>query len=141
MGFLVSKDAEEQVAGDEVTHALAVGDAFADILQSQSLDFQVTLQDFLDVLANVERVQVLEVRQPTQEEDALDQPVGMAHFFDGFFVFFLAQLGDAPVVQGAGVQEVLVDCCQLVGQLSVKIFDDLRVFSSHSGLHLMNCEL
>ncbi|MNN91544.1 hypothetical protein D3C81_2096720 [compost metagenome] len=57
----------------------------------------------------------------------------MLHFADGFFVLVLAQLVEAPMVQHAGMQKILVDGRQFVGQLLVQELDDGFV-AFHNGL-------
>ncbi len=48
----------------------------------------------------------------------------MLHLIDGFFVGVLAQLLQAPVLEHAGVQEILVDGRQLVLQNDVEMTQD-----------------
>jgi hypothetical protein len=67
-----------------------------------------------------------------EEEDALDQRIGVLHLLDRFLVFVAAELGDAPVPQHARMQEVLVDGGQLVGELGVQVLDDLGI-AQHRG--------
>ena len=56
------------------------------------LEPQVAFEDFLNILADQQLVEVLQVRQAIEEEDALDQPVGMLHLVDRFIVFVLPSL-------------------------------------------------
>src|SRR5690606_611415 len=69
----------------------------------------------------------LQVGQPLQEQDALDELVGMLHLVDGFLVGVLAQLLQAPAVEHAGMQEIQVDGRQLVLQDVVEVTQDGRV--------------
>ena len=57
----------------------------------------------------------------------IDQPVGVMHFLDRFLVLMLGQLADAPVLEHARVQEVLVDRCQFVLEAKVQELDDFGV--------------
>ncbi|KPH86624.1 hypothetical protein GLUCOINTEAF2_0202579 [Komagataeibacter intermedius AF2] len=139
MFFLVDQDLEQKIAGDEVAHAFAVGDAFAQVANGLFLKLQVAFEDFLHVLSHQDLVVALHVGQAAQIQDALDQPVGMAHFLDRFLVFLLAQQGHAPVAQRAGVQVILVDGRQLVCQLRVQMFDNLWILDRHTGVPLLLC--
>jgi len=59
----------------------------------------------MDVLADEQLAQILQIRQPLEKKDALDQTVGVLHLVDGFLVFQFAEAAQAPVVQHARVQE------------------------------------
>ena len=89
-----------------------------------ALKAQVAADHFLGVLADVQLAQVLHVRQAFQEQDALDQRVGVLHGLDRFFVFTLAELFQAPVVVHARMQEVLIDRDQFIGKDFVELLDD-----------------
>jgi hypothetical protein len=80
---------------------------------------------FGHVLADHQLAQVLQVGQAVEHEDAVHQLVGVLHFADRFLVFLLGQLVQAPVLEHAVVQEVLVDGGQLVLELRLQMFDDL----------------
>jgi hypothetical protein len=69
-------------------------------------------------------VQVLQVGQAVEEQDAFDQLVGVLHLADRFFVDDVAEALEAPVVQHPGVQEILVHRGQLVGEHLVQPKDD-----------------
>ncbi|MNN74460.1 hypothetical protein D3C81_1906620 [compost metagenome] len=72
-------------------------------------------------------MQVLEVRQAVEHQDAVDQAVGVLHFADRFLVLDITELLQAPVPIHAGVEEILVDRGQLVLELGVQMLDDLLV--------------
>ena len=91
------------------------------------LERQVALERFLHVLADAQLVQVLQVRQALEEEDARDQRVGMLHLVDRLVVLVVAELRIAPVPEHAGVQEVLVDRGELVGQHRVEVAKHLGI--------------
>lgn len=59
---------------------------------------QVALDDFLRVLANVQLAEFLQVGQAFHKKNALDQAIGVFHLVDGFAVFVLVQLLQAPVL-------------------------------------------
>ena len=77
-------------------------------------------------------MQVLQIGQPVQEQDALDQHIGMFHLADGFGVDDLAQMYQPPVLEHPGVKEILVDRCQLVGEHRVQEPDDVAI-ALHGG--------
>ena len=55
----------------------------------------------------------------------VDQLVGVVHLLDRFLALLLGELGEAPVVEQAVVQPVLVDGAELELQRLVKLLDDL----------------
>jgi hypothetical protein len=69
----------------------------------------------------------LEIRQALQEQDALDQLVGVLHLVDGLVILLLAELVEPPVLVHPGVQEILVDGGELVLERLVQKRDDLLV--------------
>src|SRR5690606_31034037 len=73
-----------------------------------------------------------------EEDDALDQPVGVVHLLDRFHALLLRQLGVAPVLGEAVVQPVLIDRGELVAQGAVEDLDDLRVPSHGLSVSLLS---
>jgi len=67
------------------------------------------------------------VGQALEEQDALDQLVGVLHLVDRLVILVLAELLQPPVLVHARVQEVLVDGHQLVAEDLVQVLDDLLV--------------
>ncbi|MNP64830.1 hypothetical protein D3C76_1603600 [compost metagenome] len=57
----------------------------------------------------------------------------MLHLVDGFLVLVLAELIQAPILIHPCVQEVLVDCDQLVSEDLVEMLDDANV-AFHDGV-------
>jgi hypothetical protein len=88
---------------------------------------EVRGQHLLDVLADLELAQVLQVGQPVEEEDALDQAIGMLHLLDRLVVFDVGDLLQAPLLVHAGMEEILVDRRELARELRVQELDDLPV--------------
>jgi len=78
-------------------------------------------------------VQVLEIRKTFQEQDAVDQHVGVLHLADRLVIGDLAEALEAPVVVHPRVQEVLVDRRQLVGEHRVEQTDNAGI-ALHGGL-------
>ena len=128
----VAEDVLQQLARDIVAHRLAIGDGLLQQAMRGDLDLQVAVQGFDGGLADVELAQVLQVRQALDRQDALDQAIGVLHLLDRLLVLMLGQLLEAPVLQHARMQEVLVDRGQLVLQLRVQIFQNLGI-----ALHLL----
>ena len=51
------------------------------------------------VLADLDLVDILDDRGPLEEEDTVDQQVGVLHFLDGFLILVLAELLQSPVLE------------------------------------------
>jgi hypothetical protein len=77
------------------------------------LELEVELELLLHRLADVDLVEALDVGHALEEEDALDELVGVLHLVDRLVADLLGQLGVAPVGAHLRVDEVLVDRCQL----------------------------
>jgi hypothetical protein len=75
----------------------------------------------------VQRIEHLQIGKAVEEDDALDQLVGMLHLLDRFLAPLLGQRFQAPVVQQPVVQPVLIDRGELMPQRLVEIFDDLGI--------------
>ncbi len=86
---------------------------------------QVGFQNFLDVLADLERRHGLQVGMALEENDALDQLVGVVHFLDRFLALLPRELGVTPILKKPVVQPVLVDRAEFQKQRLVKPLDDL----------------
>ena len=127
MVFLALQDRAEQVAGDEVGLGLAIDDRGLEIGDRLHLQIQIGLEHFRHGLADMQLAQILKVRQAFQEQDALDHLIGVLHLVDRLVIFDMRQLAIAPVLQHAGVQEVLVDGRQLILQHHIEVLDDLRI--------------
>jgi hypothetical protein len=91
------------------------------------LELEVELELLLHRLADVDLVEALDVGHALEEEDALDELVGVLHLVDRLVADLLRQLHVAPVGAHLGVDEVLVDRCQLGRQDLVEGGDDLVV--------------
>src|SRR5690606_29971130 len=87
----------------------------------------IEAQPFHQILADPELVEVLQVRQTLEQQDALDQPVGVLHLLDRGLVLVLRHPFEAPVLPHAGMEEVLVDRGELVLQHLVEVLDDLAI--------------
>ena len=61
-----------------------MGDRARELAQRLQLQLEVGLEDLLDILADVQPAEHLEVGQAVEEQDALGEPVGMLHLVDRF---------------------------------------------------------
>src|SRR5687768_7651988 len=125
--FLIVEDLGEQVAADVVLDLLAMGDGTAQLGQRLELELMVGLEDFLDVLADPEAAELLEIGQAVQEQDALGELVGVLHLVDRFGALELGEALEAPIVEHPVVQPILVGGGQLVAERVVEMPDDLGV--------------
>ena len=66
-------------------------------------------------------------RRALQEQDALDEALGMLHLGDRALLEILAQAGVAPVLGHLGMHHVLVDGGQLAGKQTVQRVDKFLV--------------
>src|SRR5712671_4460487 len=88
---------------------------------------QITIEHFLDVLPDAQRVDDLHVGKAIEKDDAGHELVGVLHLLDRFLAPLLGERLEAPVVEQAIVQPVLVDGRELMPQTAVEILDDFRV--------------
>lgn len=77
------------------------------------LALEIAFQDLLDVLADHQGRDVLQVGESLQEQDAIHQLVGVVHLLDRFLALLFPKPRHAPMIQHAVVQPVLVDGAQL----------------------------
>ncbi len=125
--FLGVEDLLKQVAADEVLDGLAVGDSGAQVGHRVHLQLEIAVEYLRDVLSDTQATEVLQVGQPLQEQNSLDQAIRVLHLVNGLAVFVVGQLVDAPVLQHARMQKILVDRGQFVLQDRVQMLDDFGV--------------
>src|SRR5882724_4295563 len=109
MLFLACLDVEQELASDEVPNRFAVLDSGVVQWMRGHLQLQIAEQYLFHVLADEQLAEVLQVRQSFEEKDAFDQAVRMLHFIDRLLVLDLAEALHPPVIEHAGMQEVLID--------------------------------
>src|SRR5439155_20867730 len=85
---------------------------------------EIAFEDLAEILADQQFIEVLEVGQPAEEQDAVDQLVGILHLVERLFVFMVAELLDAPMAQHPRMQEILVDGSELGFQHRIQMLDD-----------------
>src|SRR5262252_3717564 len=90
---------------------------------------KIAIEHFLDVLADMQRIEHLHVRKAVEKDDALDQLVGMLHLFDGFLAPLFGEGLVAPIVEQAVMQPILIDGRQFMPQPLVEVIEDTGLAS------------
>ena len=124
MLFLRHEDRIKQIPRNVVLVRLAISNTGPEIGNRIEFHVEIAAKNLRHILADAKFPQVLEIRQSLEEQNALDQLIGVLHLINRFPVLVIAELVEAPVFQHAGVQEVLIDRRQLVFQDFVEVFDD-----------------
>src|SRR5690554_6289425 len=127
MPFFVGQQVTEQITRDIVLDLFAVFDGLDVVVAPVMLDLEIALEHFADVFTNVQFAEVLQVGNAFEEQNTVDQLLGMLHLFDGLVVLPLGQFLQAPVLVHFGMQKILVDGYQLVAESLVEMFDNLDV--------------
>src|SRR6266702_2263521 len=117
----------EELGGAVVAHLSAELDPAVEDRDRLHLDAEIERQLLGHRLADVDLLQSLQIGQPLQEEDALDELVGVLHLTDRLGPDLLQEPLVHPVLADAGVQEVLIDRGELVGEHFVEEIDDLGI--------------
>src|SRR6266700_5144598 len=125
--FLGVHELFEQVAGHVVLHRVAMGRGLLIEGARGIFGRKVAVEHLLDVLADMQRVEHLQVGEAVEEDHSLDDLVGVLHLLHRFLAPLLGQGLVAPIVQQPIMQPVLVDRGQLMPQAAVEIFDDFCV--------------
>src|SRR5581483_4882266 len=97
------------------------------MLDALHFELQVVLKLLLDIGADADDIVAGDFRHPFEEQDAVDEHLGMLHFAHRLFVMLPGQLHVAPVLAHLGLAEVLVDCRQLDRQRPIERVDYLRI--------------
>ena len=127
MAFLVLHQLLEQVLRHPVADALAIGRRLAVEVAGLIFRREVAFEDFLDVLADAQGIENLQVGEAVEEDDALDEAIRVVHLLDGFLAPGLRKFLVAPIVQEPVMQPVLVDRRQLAAQAAIEILDNLGI--------------
>src|SRR5438552_2775226 len=123
VGFAFENIAEE-IARDEISDSLAMRDRLAQPREAGLFEAQITFEDLAHILADQELVEVLQIGQAVEEQDALDQLVGVLHLVERGVVLAVAELCDAPMAQHPRMQKILIDRGQLVLEHRIQMLDD-----------------
>src|ERR1700716_4041948 len=81
--LLVLHQAFEQIAGDVVLDAVAIGRRFLIERAGADLGGEIALDDLLDMLADPQGIEHLHVGKTVEEQDAVGELVGVLHLLDG----------------------------------------------------------
>ncbi len=125
--LLVGHQLLEQIARHEVLHGGAIGRRLLVEGARADLGREIAVEDFLDVLPDVQRVEHLHVGKTVEEDDAMHELVGVLHFLDRFLAPLLGEVVVAPVLQQPVMEPILADRRELAAQALVEIIDDLGV--------------
>lgn len=96
--FGIVQDVFEQITRHKIQHGFAVRNTCLDGGLSPYFRLQITCQRLGHVLPNQQLAYALQIRQAVELEDAVHQLIGMLHLADGFFVLFLRELVQAPML-------------------------------------------
>src|SRR5690554_989385 len=88
---------------------------------------EIRLEHFAHILADAQWRKRLKIWMAFEEDDALDQPVGVLHLFDRLLTLLLGKLGVTPIFQKAVMKPVLVNSTELQKERVVKPLDDLYI--------------
>ena len=124
VALLVAKQFLEQIHRHVILFLTAAGARFHVEGAGGILRLQIAFEDFLDVLADHQGVEMLHVGKALEEDDARHQLVGVMHLLDRFLPLLLGELGVAPIVEQPVMQPVLIDGGELAGQRLIEILDD-----------------
>ena len=91
------------------------------------LELQIAIERLVNRLADEQLVQVLEIGQTLEEEDARHQAFRVTHLVDRFLALVLRKTLESPVVEHLCVEKILVDRRQLVHQYGIQPRDNLGV--------------
>src|SRR5438045_7559557 len=86
-----------------VLHRFAMRDRLLQHGARGALLLEVALERFESVFAEEELAEVLEVRQPFEEENPLDEAIGVLHLVERLLLLVVFQLLQAPVADHAGM--------------------------------------
>src|SRR5580704_4975303 len=125
--FRVDEDVGQQVFAAVVTRVPTRLNALVELRDGRRLEGKVVPQDLEDTLPDGQLAELLQVGQPVEKENALDQLVGVLHLVDRLLVDLLAEVLVPPVRTHLGVEEVLADGRELAGQDVVQQIDDSGV--------------
>src|SRR5215813_3159100 len=130
--LLGDEDVLEQLAAAIVAETAAALDAVVQCGDRGALEVEIDAELLGHGLAHVDLAQALHVGHALEVQDALDEPVGVAHLPDGLLAHLLPQPLVAPVLAHARMDEVLVDGRELGGEDLVEQRDDV-VVALHEG--------
>src|SRR3569833_469695 len=127
MLFLGLENRLEQLARNEFPEGLAIADGCLELGVCRHLELEVALETFLHPLSDEQLSQVLQVGQPVEKENPLDETVGMLHLIDRLTLLVLLEAHQTPIAEHARMQKILVDRRELVLQHGVQMLKYLGI--------------
>src|SRR6266508_3232348 len=124
VAFLLGDHAGEELAGALVAELHAGADVAVEVADGGPFQLRRQADLLHGRLAHLDGAEPLQVGQPLQVQDAVDQLLGVAHLLQRQLAVALGEAGVAPVVAHSRVEEVLVDGGQLEAQVLVEQLDD-----------------
>ena len=123
MLFLVLEQTVEQFFADEILDVEAILRGLG--IKSARSDFggKIAGDDFLNVLADPQRIENLHVGKAFEEQNAKCQLIRMFHLFNRILTPFLGELFVAPIVENAIMQPILIDGRQFASETAIEIID------------------
>src|SRR5438874_2114497 len=122
--LLAFENIAEEIARDEISDPLAMRDRLAQSRKAGLFEAQIAFEDLAHILADQELVEILQIGEAIEEQDALDQLVGVLHLVEGGVVLAVAELCDAPMAQHPRMQKILIDRGQLVLEHRIQMLND-----------------
>jgi len=120
----LSQDRLEDFPGAVVSDPTAQFDGLVVVGHSGQFELQVVLELLLHISANPDHVIARNLGSAVEEQDAVDELLGVLHLPHRFLVVLLAEAVKAPVHAHLGLAEILIDGRQLDRQGPVQRFDD-----------------
>src|ERR1043165_1301284 len=130
--LLVLEDLFEEMACVVVVQLVRRDDVLVQARHRVHLQREIELELLRDVLADVDLAEALHVGDAVEEEDPLDDLLGVLHLADGMLADDVLEALVAPVLAHLAVHEILVDGSELRRQDIVEDVDDLLV-ALHAG--------
>src|ERR1017187_10284786 len=130
--FLVFQEPLEELARCIV--ALIPSDLNRSVVHRHRVQFQleIALDLLFDILPDVDMHQLGHAGRCIEEQNSLDEDLGVLHLVDGLLLDERSELVVLPVLTHLRVEEVLVDGRQLFFQRGIQFNDDFRI-SLHMG--------
>ena len=123
MAFLVLQQILEKLHGDVVARIVADLARFRIAGARVIFAGEIALQHLADILADPERRDGLQVRMAFEEDDAMNELVGVMHLLDRFRPLLLGEFREAPILGEPVMHPVLVDGPKLQFQRLVQAVD------------------
>src|SRR5260364_10549 len=105
MLFSIVENGREKIARHKIAHRFAIRNGLLATGLRRLLKFYITAQNFGNVFANEQLVQILKIRQTIKHKNTLNQLVRMFHFANRLLIFTLSQFFKSPVLVHSGVQK------------------------------------